>query len=222
MKFELDEYHRKLSDEELIADLKRVAIKLGKDSVTRDEYKEQGKYSSRPFENRFGSWLKSLQAAGLKKNVDKNITEEELFSNLEEVWIKLGKQPRYSNIKKLLSKYSTSPYEQRFGTWRKALEKFVEYINSEKQISFDEKIENPIEKPFEKHKKPRSVNLRLRFIVMRRDKFKCKNCGQSPATDPSVVLHVDHIKAWAKNGKTELENLQTLCSKCNFGKSDLE
>jgi len=57
---------------------------------------------------------------------------------------------------------------------------------------------------------------------MRRDIFKCKICGRSPATDPSIVLHVDRIKAWANCGETVLENLQTLCSKCNIGKSDLE
>jgi 5-methylcytosine-specific restriction endonuclease McrA len=57
---------------------------------------------------------------------------------------------------------------------------------------------------------------------MRRDNFKCKNCGRSPATDTGIILHVDHIKAWANGGETILENLQTLCSVCNIGKSDLE
>ena len=52
--------------------------------------------------------------------------------------------------------------------------------------------------------------------------LKCKKCGRSPATDPSIILHVDHIKAWANGGETVLENLQTLCSMCNIGKSDLE
>jgi len=46
---------------------------------------------------------------------------------------------------------------------------------------------------------------------MRKDKFKCKNCGRSPATGQSIVLHVDHIKPWANGGETVLENLQTLC-----------
>lgn len=75
--------------------------------------------------------------------------------------------------------------------------------------------------PNTQHKTKRGINLQLRFIVMRRDNFKCKNCGRSPATDPTIILHVDHIKAWANGGETILENLQTLCSKCNIGKSDL-
>ena len=73
-----------------------------------------------------------------------------------------------------------------------------------------------------KHKTKREINWRLRFIIMKRDNFKCKDCGRSPATDQSIILHVDHKKAWAKGGETVLENLETLCSKCNIGKSDLE
>lgn len=38
---------------------------------------------------------------------------------------------------------------------------------------------------------------------------------------PWVELHVDHIMPWAKGGEIVLENLQTLCSKCNLGKSDM-
>jgi len=36
------------------------------------------------------------------------------------------------------------------------------------------------------------------------------------------AIIVDHKKAWANGGETVLENLETLCSKCNIGKSDLE
>jgi len=38
----------------------------------------------------------------------------------------------------------------------------------------------------------------------------------------SVTLHADHIKLWSKGRETVIENLQTLCTKCNIGKSDLE
>ena len=46
-------------------------------------------------------------------------------------------------------------------------------------------------------------------------------CGASPAKDSHVVLHADHIKPWSKGGETVLENLRTLCMKCNIGKSDM-
>jgi len=35
-------------------------------------------------------------------------------------------------MQKPLSKYSAGAYEYRFGTWRKALEGFIEYVNKEK------------------------------------------------------------------------------------------
>lgn len=85
-------------------------------------------------------------------------------------------------------------------------------------------ITNPEEKPtFQKEKvqKSRDPSPRLRFEVLVRDKFTCRFCGASPSKDPSVTLHIDHIMPWSKGGKTTLSNLQTLCSVCNLGKSDI-
>ena len=228
MKFELKKYSRSdkkdytnVTDDELVIDLKQIASDLQKDSVTAREYDERGKFNSHIFERRFGSWLKSLDKANLQRTRNYNITDEEAYKNLEDVWIKLGRQPIREEMSAPLSKYSGSFYEYRFGTWQKALEKFVAYINNEENISLDEIKDLEIE-PSTQHRTKRGINLRLRFIVMKRDDFKCKNCGRTPATDPTTILHVDHIKAWANGGETVLENLQTLCSKCNIGKSDLE
>lgn len=223
MKFELEEYHRGITNEELIADLKRIALKLNKTALNRTDNDEHGKYGTTTYIRRFGSWFNALEKAGLEKTrTPMNLPEEELFKNLEEIWIKLGRQPRYAEVQKPLSKYHVGTYENRFGTWRKALEKFVAYINHEESASSEEAIKNVEIEPITKHKTSRTINWRLRFIVMRRDNFKCKNCGRSPAIYPSIILHVDHVKAWANGGETVLENLQTLCSKCNIGKSDLE
>ena len=70
------------------------------------------------------------------------------------------------------------------------------------------------------HRTKREAGLSLRYAVLKRDHFKCCACGASPAKDPSVELHVDHIIPWSKGGETTIDNLQTLCSKCNLGKSD--
>ena len=72
-----------------------------------------------------------------------------------------------------------------------------------------------------KVQKGRNPSTRLRFEVLARDKFTCRFCGASPTKDPSVTLHIDHIAPWSKGGETSLYNLQTLCSKCNLGKSNL-
>ena len=66
----------------------------------------------------------------------------------------------------------------------------------------------------------RDPNIGLRFKVLQRDQFRCQLCGRSPATELICKLHVDHIIPFSKGGKTTLENLQTLCSHCNVGKSN--
>ena len=200
----------------------RVASKLHKSSVKSTEYEEMGKYERDTIAKRFGGWAKALEKARLKKTRNIRISEEELFQNLEEVWIRLGKQPRYAEINKPLSKYVGSTYHRRFGTWRKALERFIEYVNNEKPASSAVAIQNLEAEPSTGRKTKRTISNRLRFIVMRRDNFKCKICGRHPASDPKIELQVDHVKPWAKGGETVLENLQTLCSQCNIGKSDLD
>ena len=222
-KFELKPYNRNTSDEELISDVKKVASEINRGTITIDEYNERGKFHATTLTRRFGSWFKVLELAGLQKSRSPlNVHEEELFQNLEELWTKLGRQPKYTETHKPLSKYSVGTYEKRFGTWRKALEKFVAYINNEEYISSEVSLKDLVSEPITKHKTKRSINWRLRFIVMRRDNFRCKKCGRSPAIDPSIILHIDHKTAWANGGETVLENLETLCSKCNIGKSDLE
>ena len=222
MKFELDEHHRDIADDELIADLQRVAAGLNKATVTRSEQDERGRFNSCTYVRRFRGWFNAIEKAGLQKSrTPPYIPEEDLLKNLEEVWISLGRQPRLPDLTKPLSKYSGGTYEKRFRGWRNALEAFVASINKEETV-----LSAPLsEKQTElegKQKGPRTINWRLRFIVMRRDNFKCRACGRSPATDPTITFDVDHIKAWSKGGPTILENLQTLCTRCNIGKSDLE
>ena len=43
MKFELNEYHRNVSNDELIADVIDTANRLGKSSLTADSYSKNGK-----------------------------------------------------------------------------------------------------------------------------------------------------------------------------------
>ena len=93
-------------------------------------------------------------------------------------------------------------------------------IRTQPEISVVSTEEEPIDdRIMSKRKSPRTVNWRLRFLVMKRDHFRCKFCGAP--SGPNVELHVDHIVPYSKGGETDFENLQTLCDKCNIGKSDL-
>ena len=217
------------TNEELVADLTRVLNWLGVSYISNDKYEQHGKYSPSTFITRFKSWSKGLEAAGVNTlGMKKNASIEELFENLEEVWVKLGRQPGYQDMHAPLSKFSGKPYMLRFGSWRKGLEEFVKYVNQDELPHTETIVESSVkvtgspEENLIKHKTSRDINWRMRFLVMRRDNFKCKICGKSPAKNPEIELHVDHIKAWTGGGETVLENLQTLCSVCNIGKSNLD
>ena len=71
----------------------------------------------------------------------------------------------------------------------------------------------------ENHQRERNkLNSRLRLEVKRRDNYTCRYCGKEMFD--GVGLQIDHIIPIAKGGKTELDNLQVLCSVCNRKKSD--
>lgn len=44
MEFKLNEYHRDISDEELLGDIRRIAEIVGTGRLSRSEYKKHGKY----------------------------------------------------------------------------------------------------------------------------------------------------------------------------------
>lgn len=216
--FKLEPWNRGLPDEQLLKDLKRVSAELDRGTVTYDEYDSHGQFCSATLERRFGGWNRALETAGLIISKVQGLSKENFFENLEAVWVRLGRQPRRAEMIRPLSSISKSAYEQRFGTWRKALEEFVEWVNSE---TCDINHNKPLPASKQMRPSPRFPSLRLKFLVMRRDRFACCHCGKSPSQNPGIQLHIDHIVPSSKGGTTILDNLQTLCQSCNIGKSDL-
>jgi len=116
MKFELKRPNRNTSEEELLEDLKKVAGQLGKQTVSIGEYDTYGKFHPTTLTRKIGSWFLCLEKAGLGPSRSKlDIPEEELFENLYNIWVTLGRQPKYAEIIKPLSKFSVKTYEHRFG-----------------------------------------------------------------------------------------------------------
>lgn len=218
-----------ISDCDYISDMQRVASLTMCEALTISEYQRHGKYNANKLSKRFGSWNAALKAASLKPTgYHAKVIDMELFQDIEKTWIALGRQPKTSDIKNGVSEYGMTTYIRHFGSWRNALQSFVTYINTaddNHDTSLNEteprNAQNNTNKSSYIHKTKREINLRLRFLVLKRDNFKCCACGASPAKDPSVELQVDHIVPWSKGGETVIENLQTLCAKCNLGKSNL-
>ena len=204
-----------MSDAEMLADIQRVSSELGVLLVPVRLYREHGTYSVTAIKKRFGSWNNAIEAAGLESVDIETLSDDDLFDNLREVWIKIGRQPRSLEMVKPLSKYTKHPYKRRFQSWLGAVKAFVDSVEQNAAVTESSPSNSTSTRG------SRDPSLRLRFLVMRRDCFKCRHCGRSPATDAAIQLHIDHVVPWANGGKTMFDNLQTLCAQCNLGKSDL-
>lgn len=206
-----------VKDSELVDDLKRVVNTLETNTLPQRIYGDLGQYDISTVIRRFGTWNKALQKANIDISNRVNIGDEELYANILRLWEHYGRQPRRRDLANSPSTISQYPYNRRFSSWTNALEAFVDYANGTDIEEVGASLETAIP---EKRKTGRDPSIRLRWKVLQRDNFKCCACGASPAITPGIELHVDHKIPWSKGGDTILENLQTLCSKCNIGKSN--
>lgn len=219
MKFKLEIHSRNTPDVVLLDELRRIASLLKKSTVTIDEFNDHATFHSTTLSRRFGTWMAALDAAGLPRTRNLNITNDALFENLASVWLKLGRQPKYQDLTKAHSLFSSGTYEKRFGTWRKALEEFVVWASSdESKAQFNDSNDVPAISATKRG--PRNINWRLRALVLMRDGGRCQLCGAEAKN--GAKLHIDHVIPWANGGETKLNNLQALCEVCNIGKSNVE
>ena len=213
MNFKLRMDARYFSNEDLLKDIKRVAGILKIDSLSREEYDKNGRFHSATIYRRFQGWNNALKQAGLKSRLEYNISEEDLFDNLESVWKKIGIQPSTTQIDKSPSKFSSMTYRRRFGSWINACKAFIKYKKND--IEFIRLITK-------KSIKSRTINQKTRLKIFKRDNYVCTICGKSPATHRGIILHIDHIKPFSKGGDNNLDNLRTLCNKCNIARGNDE
>lgn len=225
------ERHRidRLSDEEIISELKEVARHYDFVKFTRHEFDKVAKNcKGTAVISRFGSWEEALAKTKLDlrekpKNARHFISENELMVEMARILDILGHRPSKTEWESLKPKFSYTTYKTRYKGWVNAWKHFFENFKviDLEAIDTSDSETKEIEKtiPIANEEK-RTIPLKLRLKVFQRDNFKCVFCGASPATDPNIQLHIDHIVPFSKGGKTELSNLQTLCQNCNWGKGD--
>ena len=97
------------------------------------------------------------------------------------------------------------------------------YCPDEAPLSFSDVSELDLESSQQANFYSSQAWRELRYQVLDRDNHRCACCGASPAHDPNIVLHVDHIKPRSKYPELawDINNLQILCAACNLGKSNL-
>ena len=113
----------------------------------------------------------------------------------------------YINYKSKKGKVKKSIYKVYYADeFLNVKEKFNEIKNSDRLYVISSRIER------------NKMSDSLRYDVFTRDHNKCCICGRGK--NDGVILEVDHIVPVSKGGKTVMNNLQTLCDRCNRGKSN--
>ena len=232
----------------LLSELRAIAMKHDGIVFLYDDYRKLGGTRARgTFCKYLGGWRQAVASIGLKDGFSRTrpdlrtYADEDYFVELQRLWESLGRQPAAREMRQG-GRISPQSFQQRFGSWMKAVYAFCEdrngpeyYDNTDpdpqleqneqrRRLESYETIENPQLRPNShtaKRRTPRKPSFRLRFQVLQRDNFTCRTCGRSPATEIGVILEVDHVFAWSRGGETLLANLQTLCDRCNSGKSNL-
>jgi len=227
------------SDTKRLNELEKAAKTFNYIEFGRDDFDKVANISAGVVRKHFGgSWKKALTE--LKPHLNKKglslkprphhpnrvLSDKALFDELERIWKIIGQRPSQAEWEKANPKYSYATYKKRFNGWKNACLKFIEYKSGstlvEENILQKTKLseKRPKEQELKNKRDKRDISLKLRLKVLYRDNFRCVFCGRSPALNPGVNLHIDHIKPFSKGGKTTLENLQTLCQECNLGKSN--
>lgn len=136
---------------------------------------------------------------------------EEKFLKYENKLIKKYKYKDSFNLIANVKIYYLSPKGRNYYEKKDVLyfDDLIYIYNQYKTIRNNKKIQE-----IERSKMSASI----RYDVLRRDNYRCQICGATQFD--GVKLHVDHIIPISKGGKTEMNNLRTLCDRCNLGKSN--
>lgn len=204
------EYSHKAFDRACANDILIYHIENNKDNIREyilNAYKNKKMYDDYLIE------LNKIM--GIKTNTklieEKGINENKFYKNEQKVINKTKiNESIYNVFIKVVIKYTTKSgknnyqKEQMVG-YKELCDLYMKWRNGKKYE--------------ETSKRERKyMNDKLRYDILKRDNFKCQKCGTS--ANDGAKLHVDHIIPVSKGGQTTPSNLQTLCDRCNIGKSN--
>lgn len=108
----------KLSEADLLADLKRVARQTT-GSVSEEEYTARGAYGVTTFRRRFGSWNAAKEQAGLETRHRERISEDRLLADLRRV-AETTEGPVSERTYSDVGEFGVTTFRRRFGSWSAA------------------------------------------------------------------------------------------------------
>ena len=148
-----------------------------------------------------------------------NATEEWLYFQSVINWVKTlfpcyAKEMKGINWGHLYNKYINNNYDPSY-LEKRTVELFKDFDVTNHKGIFEYLLSGETD---EKLLSIRRFDDRMRRYAFELQEHKCKKCGKICEIEQ---MEADHITPWSKGGKTEVENCQMLCLKCNRRKSDI-
>ena len=207
MVFELD-FLVSYDKDSIAAELRRVAKKLRKRTLTHKDINGHARVCSNTVKRRFGSMQLAHEAAGLVPPKGR-LSDAEILTLLADLWKithkKWERSPTVQDLKKYRVPVCVDTVVERFGTWNKALVATA--------LAASGRLKTAVVKPKPAKRKRSMISIRRRFLVFKRDRYRCRICRRVGGE-----LEIDHVVPFCRGGRDSVANLQTLCKKCNRGK----
>lgn len=86
-------------------------------------------------------------------------------------------------------------------------------------IARGRKTYDKLRKPIKSNESRFGISLRVRYEILKRDRYRCILCGVDASNS---LLVIDHIIPVVQGGTNESSNLRVLCRACNHGKKQYE
>src|SRR5438128_2377210 len=119
------------SDESLLNELRRIAIAVGRTSLTIKDIDEHGRCSYAILKRRFGGLHRAMEAAGLgPEDFHRNVSDDDLLGEFARIWDLVltheGRRPHKRDLLKYECRFSQGPYYRRWGSWIRACEALLD------------------------------------------------------------------------------------------------
>jgi hypothetical protein len=110
----------------LMTELENLGQQDRKGVLTFAKYREiGGSFSIKAFRKHFGSWRAAVEKIGRGRGQVGKYSDEELFTEMQRLWEKYGRQPTFKEMNKYGGVRSEN-FIRRFGSWMKAIHAFCD------------------------------------------------------------------------------------------------
>jgi len=221
-----------VSEEKLINELKRVSQKHCDNMTPKvKDVQEYSIFSHKIFTDRYGSWNMAVKKAGFTPNLEKNISNKQLISEIKRVSEEYcdGRLPKSQDIREY-AKYSLSTFQRTFGGWNNSLKKagfevkehgsWVAKGKNAPRYGIRGKEHPSWKGGYDEYYGSSWPSQQKKALV--RDNYRCQCClkterniGRKPD-----VHHINPVRNWNVKREHEqmnnLNNLVSLCRNCHI------